>query len=580
MGDRVTIGTLDELRRDGCLVGKAGAQPICVFWSDGTAYALDDRCPHMGFPLHRGSVETGLVTCHWHNARFDLSSGGTLDPWADDVRAYPVDIEEDGRVIVVVEPEGDRTEHLLRRLDDGLEQGITLVVAKAVLGLLDIGVHPSEIVRAGVDFGTRYREAGWGAGLTVLTSMANVLPHLDRADHGLALVHGLTFVSRDTRGRAPRFPLLPLGGELPAERLEGWYRRFIETRSSDAAERTLASTVATVDATTVADIMFAAVTDHVFLDGGHTIDFTNKAFEVVDHLGWERAADILPTLVAQTASASRSEERGAWRFPHDLADMIATAVGSLPERLVAARHDGFEHGSDGVSKLAWSLLSEQPADVVAAIDEAIVAGIDPEELGRAVAFAAALRITRFHTQNDHGDWDEVHHAFTSANALHQALQRAPTPELLRGVYHGALRIYLDRFLNVPAARLPEPAAAREGDDGADLSELQSCWDQEGRVDDAGTIIYRYLHAGGDSSRAIATLGRALLTEDAEFHWFQTYEASVRQFHAWPAGSEERALILAGTARFLAAHTPTRRELSQVVRIATRLGRGESLFEES
>ncbi len=481
---------------------------------------------------------------------------------------------------VVVEPEGDRTGYLLRRLDEGLEQGITLVIAKAVLGLLDNGVHPSDIVRAGVDFGTRYREAGWGAGLTVLTSMANVLPHLDRADHGLALVHGLAFVSRDTRGRAPRFPLLPLGGELPANRLEGWYRRFIETRSSDAAERTLASAVATVDATTVADIMFAAVTDHVFLDGGHTIDFTNKAFEVLDHLGWERAADVLPTLVAQTASASRSEERGAWRFPHDLAGMIATAVGSLPERLAAARHDGFEHGSDGVSKLAWSLLSEEPADVVGAIDEAIVAGIDPEELGRAVAFAAALRITRFHTQNDHGDWDEVHHAFTSANALHQAIRRAPTPELLRGVYHGALRIYLDRFLNVPAARLPEPAAASEGADGADLSELQSCWDQEGRVDDAGTIIYRYLHAGGDPSRAIATLGHALLTEDAEFHWFQTYEAAVRQFHAWPAGAEEGALILAGTARFLAAHTPTRRELSQVVRIATRLGRGEALFEPS
>ena len=142
MGDRVTIGTLDELRRDGCLTGKAGTQPICVFWSDGTAYALDDRCPHMGFPLHRGSVETGLVTCHWHNARFDLSSGGTLDPWADDVRAYPVDIDEDGRVIVVVEPEGDRTEYLLRRLDDGLEQGITLVVAKAVLGLLDTRCAP------------------------------------------------------------------------------------------------------------------------------------------------------------------------------------------------------------------------------------------------------------------------------------------------------------------------------------------------------------------------------------------------------------------------------------------------------
>ena len=86
--------------------------------------------------------------------------------------------------------------------------------------------------------------------------------------------------------------------------------------------------------------------------------------------------------------------------------------------------------------------------------------------------------------------------------------------------------------------------------------------------------------GGDARSLIAALGRALLDEDAGFHWYQTYEAAVRQFHAWPVGSEEGALILAGCARFLAAHTPTRRELSQVVRIATRLRRGEALFEET
>jgi hypothetical protein len=195
-----------------------------------------------------------------------------------------------------------------------------------------------------------------------------------------------------------------------------------------------------------------------------------------------------------------------------------------------------------------------------------------------------LRITRFHTQNDHGDWDEVHHAFTAANALHQALRRAPSAALLRGVYHGALRIYLDRFLNIPAARLPGPpqvgGEVAEPAGLADLAALQGCWDQEGRVDEAGAVVYRHLVAGGDPARVIALLGRALLTEDAEFHWYQTYEAAVRQYQAWPRGSEEGALILAGTARFLAAHTPTRRELSQVVTIATRLRRGEALFEDS
>ena len=175
------------------------------------------------------------------------------------------------------------------------------------------------------------------------------------------------------------------------------------------------------------------------------------------------APDVLTTLVAQTASASRSEEQGSWRYPHDLAGMIRGATAALGERSAAgARTATFDHDR-GVAELAWAILAEDPAEIVAAIDDAISSGAEPEELGRAVAYAAALRITRFHTQNDHGDWDEVHYAFTAANALHQAVVRAPTPGLLRAVYHGALRIYLDRFLNVPAARLPTHSPGEAGD---------------------------------------------------------------------------------------------------------------------
>jgi hypothetical protein len=111
-----------------------------------------------------------------------------------------------------------------------------------------------------------------------------------------------------------------------------------------------------------------------------------------------------------------------------------------------------------------------------------------------------------------------------------------------------------------------------------LSELDTCWDQQGQVDQAGTIVARWVLAGGDPRAAVAALGGALVNEDAGFHWFQTVEAAARQAASWPDGSEPQALLLAGAARFLAAHTPTRRELPQVVRIALRLGRGEDLFE--
>ncbi|HEY6532577.1 MAG TPA: Rieske (2Fe-2S) protein, partial [Acidimicrobiales bacterium] len=529
------IGSLAALKAEGRLTGKVGSLPVVVFWHEDRPWAIEDRCPHMGFPLRQGTVEAGLVTCHWHHARFDLATGCTLDPFADDARGFDVVCDGDDVVVssrIVTDP----TAHLWQRLDDGLEEGITLVIAKSVLGLLEAGVSTTAIVRRGVEFGVRYRDRGWGAGLTVLVAMANVVPSLAEEDRALALVHGLSFVARDTAGHPPRFPLRPFeGGQTDPARFATWYRRFIETRSASASERVLTSALA--EGTPLADVermMFAAVTDHVFIDGGHTIDFTNKAFEALDHLGADAAEGVLPTLVQQTASASRSEERGTWRHPHDLAALVDEADARIAEALLG--HGGREDGTVDVGALAARVLSEDPFAVVDALVEAAGSGASPDELGRAVALAAAMRISRFHVQNDFGDWDTVHHAFTAANALHQALLRTPSPELHRGLVHGALRIYLDRFLNVPAARLSDATTG-------DLTELDECWDVQGDVDRAGAIAGGFLRGGGNPAELVAALGGALLREDAEFHWYQVFEAAVRQAQAWPDRSEEQVVVL-------------------------------------
>ena len=476
---RALIGTTEELQAKGCLAGKVGSQPVCVFWADGEAFAVDDRCPHMGFPLHRGTVENGLLTCHWHHARFDLASGGTLDPFADDVRAHSVEVDG-ADVFVVLRGEDDPAGHHLRRLAEGLEQGLTLVLAKAVLGLMEL-LGPEEgalaAVREGADFGLLNREEGWGAGLSVLTAMANVLPALAPQDRPLALVHGLRFVSRNTRGHPPRFALPPLPATIPPERLASWYRRFIDTRNGDAAERALATSIASgATPGAVIALMGAAITDHVFVDEGHTIDFTNKAFEALGHLGWERAEAVLPTLAQQTAASGRSEETGEWRHPHDLPGLLAPVQSSPADhwpgasgpsplagpRVRAGQNSFGVTGSfddKATEALAWDVLGDDPGEIITALDHAAEQGASAEQLARAVAYAAALRLTRFHTQNDHGDWDVVHHGFTTANATHQLINRSATPELLRGVYQAAMKVFLDRFLNIPAARLPGQHAA-------------------------------------------------------------------------------------------------------------------------
>jgi nitrite reductase/ring-hydroxylating ferredoxin subunit len=563
----VDAGTLTELETAGRLLTKVGSLPVVVFWHDGRPYAIEDRCPHLGFPLHQGTVESGLVTCHWHHARFDLVSGCTLDLWADDAKGFDAFVSDD-RVIVRARAEADPIAHLQTRLRQGLEDDITLVIAKSVLGLLDAGASGAEIVRTGVDFGTAYRATGWGAGLTVLIAMANLLPDLDADDRALALVHGLAFVARDTRNHSPRFPVGGLDtAEVPIDRLAGWYRRFIDTRSSDAAERSLTTALDEPNQLPAVEaMMFAACTDHVFIDGGHTIDFTNKAFEALDHLGKDHAEDVLPTLVRQTAGAQRSEEFSEWLYPHDLVKLSQQTI----ERITGVRANP---GTVDVGKLAWELLADEPQPVVDALVTAYDAGGTDEEMGRAIAYAAALRIVRFHVQNDHADWDTVHHSFTAANALHQALRRNPTPALRRACVHAALRVYLDRFLNVPAARLPTATTGS-------LDALAECFEAQSMVDEAGNQAWGFLKSGGSRAALIAALAHALLVEDAEFHWFQTVEAGVRQAGAWPADSDESALILVGVARFLAAHTPTRRELPTVVRIASRLRRGEALYEDA
>ena len=117
----VRAGTVSELKARGRLVLHGPHRPVLVVHDKGRVFALDNRCPHMGFPLDRGSVRDGILTCHWHHARFDLASGCTFDLWADDVPTCPVGVRAGGEVWVRPSfGEADAPAHWRRRVQDGL----------------------------------------------------------------------------------------------------------------------------------------------------------------------------------------------------------------------------------------------------------------------------------------------------------------------------------------------------------------------------------------------------------------------------------------------------------------------------
>ncbi|MFB6219497.1 MAG: Rieske (2Fe-2S) protein, partial [Halobacteriaceae archaeon] len=278
----VEVAAVEEARADSPTVVRAGGRAIGLFHHEGEFFATDNRCPHMGFPLTDGTVEDGVLTCPWHHARFELSCGDTFDPFADDVRTYPVEVR-DGAVYVDPDPEREvpPEQHWRERLEHGLRENIDLVVAKAVIGLDDEGVSYTVPVEAGAEFGTHYRQGGWGRGLTTLGVMANLLDDLRPEDRRRALYAGLTEVAANCAGEPPFFVQEPLSATgVPGERLASWFRENIEVRDADGAERVLRAAIrADLPESHVAGMLAAAATDHRYLDSGHRLDFINKAFE-------------------------------------------------------------------------------------------------------------------------------------------------------------------------------------------------------------------------------------------------------------------------------------------------------------
>ena len=345
-------------------VVSAGDRPVLLLRHDGSFYAVDNRCPHMGFPLDKGSVKDCILTCHWHHARFDLTSGGTFDQFADDVRSYPVELR-DGTLWIDTALQYDERAHQLKRLHDGLEQNIRLVVATAAIALLERGGDPREPFCAGLEFGTQYRAAGWGQGLTMLTCFMNMLPYLDRADRPRALYHGLDAVSVESAGTAPRFMIDPLPNttaDLPV--LKRWFRQFMEVRDEEGGERCIVSAVrAGATSAEMADMLFAAITDHRYIQIGHPADFCNKALEALDIAGWEHAELVLSSLARGIARASRMEESSGWRHPIDLVSLLEAAFEQLPDAVRAgteARARRPLAGWDGRTSVAQQVRSHDP----------------------------------------------------------------------------------------------------------------------------------------------------------------------------------------------------------------------------
>ncbi len=89
----IDVAAASELATTGKLVVRHEGRQILLIETKAGIFACVNRCPHEGYPLREGTLssdsESCVLTCHWHNWKFDLVSGETL-VGGDKLRRFPV----------------------------------------------------------------------------------------------------------------------------------------------------------------------------------------------------------------------------------------------------------------------------------------------------------------------------------------------------------------------------------------------------------------------------------------------------------------------------------------------------------
>jgi ferredoxin-NADP reductase/nitrite reductase/ring-hydroxylating ferredoxin subunit len=91
MSEAVRIASVAEIPPGSGRLVEVNGMRIAVFNNGGRFHAIDDACSHQGGPLSEGTLDGKVVTCPWHGARFDVTTGAVVSPPARrSVATYPV----------------------------------------------------------------------------------------------------------------------------------------------------------------------------------------------------------------------------------------------------------------------------------------------------------------------------------------------------------------------------------------------------------------------------------------------------------------------------------------------------------
>ncbi len=420
MDDLWDLGPLDGMPEGAPCLKKApdGQRLACVRRAEGGVDVLDDRCPHEGYPLSQGRVADGVLTCKWHNWKFDLPTGECTFG-GEAVRRFEAKVDARGHVMVDGKlDEAKERVRVTKSLRGGFARGDTSQTTRDALRLAALSgeqgiAAPFEVLLgdalARERYGFNHPEA---CGIDLWTWVARGWLAPEPSCAAAATIIGEPLRYLPERARALPMETAWDDARHVSTALENEARDEAEGRARFLAKEDAANTIA---------LALLPFVRRALYDYGHGAIYTGKALEIVKAFP-ALAEEAVGSLTVSLAWATEETALPAWTATREgvARSVMIDRVGSTP----------FSPEARGAFE-AQILAGEKEA--VHATLEAIAKGTDVSGVLIAIGHAAAVRLGRFdlawerREDTDIGFLD-VTHAVTCARAMQELWALSPRAE--------------------------------------------------------------------------------------------------------------------------------------------------------
>jgi nitrite reductase/ring-hydroxylating ferredoxin subunit len=420
------IAHLDDLAEGAMKMIKVDGRRVCLVRTSAGVHALDHACPHEGYGLTQGSLDGELLTCRWHNWKFRVSDGSCV-LGEEAVRVHDVVVDAEGGIHVTLsepDPAEQRVE-LTASLRRAIENDYVGQIARDVVRLLKADANPGELIWEAVAHGAPRGEFGWGHSIASATDCLAMIDLYEGDQRALPIVQGIAGISESDRLR----PIRPLADPVRSSDLITLerFRSAVESESTADAQAIIRGAIQRGDiAGDLRAWFLATVSDH-HLSYGHGAIYVQKAFELLEMIGWERCDTVLPHLVTTIVELTREDALPYMRpFMRQLETLDLAQLSGVPVD-AAWKDDG---------RLLTALLGTDRNVPLAAAREALLEGAGVHGLLDVAVDATSERMLRYDVAGEFefGDdfgWLDLTHGLTYAHAARWHHGHAP---------NGALRL--------------------------------------------------------------------------------------------------------------------------------------------